>query len=142
MFVPFLGRAFHMDDPLFLWAAKHIQTNPAHPYDFIVNWYGVEQPMSIVMENPPLASYFLALVGLLIGLSALFAPFKGGVLVPNPSIMIFGLPTGPAGVLPLTAHWPAGLPASFTLYFQHWILDPGGPAGLAASNGLSGTTPP
>ena len=79
---------------------------------------------------------------LLVGLSALFAPFKGGVLVPNPTIMIFGLPTGPAGLLPLTAHWPAGLPPSFTLYFQHWIIDPGGPAGLAASNGLSATTPP
>jgi len=79
---------------------------------------------------------------LLVGISALMAPFKGGVLVPNPAIMIFGLPTGPAGQLVLSAHWPGGLPPSFTLYFQHWILDPGGPAGLAASNGLSGTTPP
>ena len=84
----------------------------------------------------------LSQTNLLIGLNALFVPFKGGVLVPNPTIMIFGLPTGPSGQLPLTAHWPAGLPPSFTLYFQHWILDPGGPAGLAASNGLSATTPP
>src|SRR6187431_2430327 len=69
MFVPFLGRAFHMDDPLFLWAAKYIQTNPWNPYDLIVNWYGTEQPMSAVMENPPLASYVLALVGLVAGLT-------------------------------------------------------------------------
>jgi hypothetical protein len=58
-----------MDDPLFLWAAKHIQSNPANPYDFNVNWYGSEQPMSAVMENPPLASYYLALVGSVFGLT-------------------------------------------------------------------------
>ena len=69
MLAPFAGRAFHMDDPLFLWAAKQIQINPANPYDFTVNWYGVEQPMSAVMENPPLASYLLALVGRIAGLT-------------------------------------------------------------------------
>ena len=69
MFLPFAGRAFHMDDPLFLWAAKHIQSNPGNPYDFDVNWYGIEQSMSAVMENPPLASYYLALVGSVFGLS-------------------------------------------------------------------------
>jgi len=80
MFTPFLGRAFHMDDPLFLWAAKHIQTNPANPYDFLVNWYGVEQPMSRVMENPPLASYVLALVGRVTGFAEV--PVHLAFLVP------------------------------------------------------------
>jgi hypothetical protein len=82
MFAPFMGRAFHMDDPLFLWAAKQIQINPANPYDFIVNWYGVEQPMSQVMENPPLASYYLALVGRTVGLTevAVHAAFLVPVL--------------------------------------------------------------
>jgi hypothetical protein len=79
---------------------------------------------------------------LFIGLSSILAPFKGGVVVPNPDILILGLPTGPLGELVLTAHWPHGLPAAFTLYFQHWILDPAAPAGLSASNGLAGTTPP
>ena len=73
MFVPFLGKAFHMDDPLFVWAAKHIQTNPTNPYDFLVNWYGIDQSMSIVMENPPLASYYLALVFCLAGVSEVAA---------------------------------------------------------------------
>jgi hypothetical protein len=78
---------------------------------------------------------------LIVGLSALNAPFKGGVIVPHPDVLIFGLPTGPAGTLPLTAHWPGGLPHSFTIYFQYWIVDAAGPSGLSASNGLGATTP-
>jgi hypothetical protein len=79
---------------------------------------------------------------LIVGLSSLNAPFKGGVIVPHPDVLIFGLPTGPAGTLPLTAHWPGGLPPSFTIYFQYWIVDAAGPVGLSASNGLGATTPP
>lgn len=77
-----------------------------------------------------------------VGLAAINLPFKGGVFVPAPTLAIFGLPTGPAGLLPLTAHWPPGLPPSFTLHFQHWIVDPAAVAGFSASNGLSATTPP
>ena len=79
---------------------------------------------------------------LIVGLVSINAPFKGGVLVPKPDVLIFGLPTGPAGTLPLTAHWPGGLPPSFTISFQYWIVDAAGPVGLSASNGLGATTPP
>lgn len=65
--IPFVGKAFHIDDPLFIWAARHIQENPANPYGFNVNWYGTEMPMSDVTKNPPGASYYLALVGSLFG---------------------------------------------------------------------------
>ena len=78
---------------------------------------------------------------LIIGLSALNAPFKGGVLVPNPDVVIFALPTSPAGTLNLSATWPNGIPAAFSFYFQHWIVDAAGPVGFAASNALQGTTP-
>jgi hypothetical protein len=78
---------------------------------------------------------------LFIGFSELGLPFKGGTLVPSPDVILQGLPTGPAGTLALTSNWPPGIPSGFTLYFQHWILDPAGPQNLAASNGLSGTTP-
>jgi len=67
--LPFLGKPLHIDDPLFVWAARHIQESPANPYGFGVNWYGSEMPMSDVTKNPPLASYFLALVGFLPGWS-------------------------------------------------------------------------
>jgi len=59
---PFLGKAFHIDDPLFLWAAKQIQVNPGNPYGFAVNWYGITMPMSEVTKNPPLTSYYIAAV--------------------------------------------------------------------------------
>lgn len=78
---------------------------------------------------------------LVIGLSALNAPFKGGVMVPNPDAIVFGLLTNGAGALQLSANWPAGLPAGLTSYYQHWVTDPAGPFGFAASNGLSGTAP-
>jgi 4-amino-4-deoxy-L-arabinose transferase-like glycosyltransferase len=65
--VPFANKAFHIDDPLFLWAAKHIQGNPADFYGFSVNWYGWEMPMAEVMKNPPVACYYAALAGWLFG---------------------------------------------------------------------------
>src|SRR5436190_12967367 len=57
----FLKRPFHIDDPLFIWVARHIQTDPLNPYGFAVNWYGFSMPMSEVTKNPPLASYYIAL---------------------------------------------------------------------------------
>ena len=60
--LPFLGEAFHIDDPLFLWAAKQIGQHPLNPYGFSVVWYSNSMSMSEVMKNPPLASYFLAVV--------------------------------------------------------------------------------
>ena len=78
---------------------------------------------------------------LIIGVSALNAPFKGGTLVPNPTVLIFGLPISGAGTLALNGTWPANVPSNVSFYFQHWIVDAGGPVGFAASNGLQGTTP-
>ena len=94
-------------------------------------------PMGLLLTNAlPNSSSTLV-----IGLVGILLPFKGGVLVPNPDVVIFGLPTGPAGALALNGTWPAGLPSNVSFYFQHWVADPGGPAGFAASNGLQGTTP-
>ncbi|MDD3805317.1 MAG: glycosyltransferase family 39 protein, partial [bacterium] len=39
------------------------------PYGFNVNWYGVEMPMYEITKNPPLTSYYLALISLFIGWS-------------------------------------------------------------------------
>jgi len=78
---------------------------------------------------------------LIIGVSALSAPFKGGTLVPYPNLIVFGLPTGPGGSLSLSSTWPAGLPSSFGIFFQEWIADPAGPAGLSATNAVKAVTP-
>ncbi|HEX6852309.1 MAG TPA: glycosyltransferase family 39 protein [Candidatus Polarisedimenticolaceae bacterium] len=69
VFLPFLGKAVHIDDPLFVWTARQILSDPTDFYGFTLNWQGVEEPMSEVTQNPPLAAYYLALVGWLFGWS-------------------------------------------------------------------------
>jgi 4-amino-4-deoxy-L-arabinose transferase-like glycosyltransferase len=67
--IPFSGKAFHIDDTLFIQAARHIQSHAGNPYGFSVNWYGAIMPISEVMKNPPLNSYFIALTVRLAGWS-------------------------------------------------------------------------
>lgn len=57
---PFLNKAFHVDDPVFLVVAKHLQSHPLAPYDLEYNWFGDPQSMWFVQQNPPLVSYLLA----------------------------------------------------------------------------------
>ena len=77
---------------------------------------------------------------LVIGVVNLSAPFKGGVMVPKPDIL-FGLIADGFGNLTFGGPWPASIPSGITTYYQYWIVDAGGPKGLAASNAISGTTP-
>lgn len=81
------------------------------------------------------------LTTLVVGLSDLSAPFKGGVLVPTPDAILGGFPTGFFGVVQLAGPWPPGIPSGSQLWFQHWIVDAGGPLGFAASNALRGDVP-
>src|SRR5207248_4560884 len=78
--IPFLNKAFHIDDPLFLWIAQQISTQPEDPYGFAVNWYQSSQPMFSIMQNPPLSSYYMALAASLLGWSEL--AMHGAFLVP------------------------------------------------------------
>ncbi|MHC5209165.1 MAG: FG-GAP repeat domain-containing protein [Planctomycetota bacterium] len=78
---------------------------------------------------------------MVVGFSGLFGPLKGGVLVPNPDLLLFGLPTDGAGQLSLSTIWPGGVPSGLDIFYQHWIVDPAGPAGFSASNGLVSFTP-
>jgi len=73
---------------------------------------------------------------LVIGLGLLDAPFKGGVLVPDTDILVLGLPVDGSGSLAIPFVWPNGVPAGVNVYLQHWVSDPAGPLGFAASNGL------
>jgi 4-amino-4-deoxy-L-arabinose transferase-like glycosyltransferase len=75
--LPFLGKPFNLDDPLFLWAAKQIQNHPGNPYGFLVNWDWTGYPMWKITENPPLDCYYLALAASVLGWSevALHAAF-------------------------------------------------------------------
>jgi hypothetical protein len=88
------------------------------------------------------ASFQIALAGLpsfttttlIVGLGPLFAPFKGGELGPNPSLLI-AIGTG-TGTINLNSSMPMGLPANFQLWMQSWTPDAGAPAGLDATNTL------
>jgi len=78
--VPFCEKAFHIDDPLFVWAAQQIAKHPLDPYGFNVVWYTNIAPMSEVTKNPPLASYYGAAIGTVAGWSEValhlaFLPF-------------------------------------------------------------------
>jgi hypothetical protein len=95
------------------------------------------QPVTLTLTG----SKALAPVILIVGVSQLGLPFKGGVLIPSPDILIFGLSTNAHGTVSLSSTWPFGLPSGFMFLTQYWITDSAGPAGFAASNGLSGTTP-
>ena len=65
--LPFVGKPFNIDDPMFIWAARNIQRAPLDPYGFNVNWTGIVSRMSDVNKNPPIVSYYIAIVGFLFG---------------------------------------------------------------------------
>src|SRR5207253_2580136 len=78
--VPFLNKAFHIDDPLFLWMAQQVSQHPADPYGFFVNWYVSAKPMFSIMQNPPLNAYYIALAAKFLGWTEL--AMHGAFLVP------------------------------------------------------------
>ena len=65
----FAGKAFHIDDTLFLRAAEQIQKHPVDFYGFKMNWYGSTRPMIENFDNPPLACYYIALAAAIFGWS-------------------------------------------------------------------------
>jgi hypothetical protein len=78
---------------------------------------------------------------MVIGISELGVPFKGGVMHPSPDVLVFGLPVDGNGELSLAGTFPSGLPSGVPLYFQFWTSDVGAPEGFSASNALEATTP-
>jgi hypothetical protein len=59
--LPFLGRAHHIDDPLYLRVAAHIGTQPLDPLGAPTFWHGVPARAFDDLYNPPLVSYLLAI---------------------------------------------------------------------------------
>ncbi len=68
---PFLNKAYDIDDPLFLWMGQQIVQHPLDPYGSTVQWASTAQPMWVAMQNPPLCSYYIALVGSVFGFGEL-----------------------------------------------------------------------
>lgn len=67
--LPFSGRAFHVDDTLFIFAARQISEHPLNPYGFSLIWNMSVERMADITKNPPLACYYLAAAGQIAGWS-------------------------------------------------------------------------
>jgi 4-amino-4-deoxy-L-arabinose transferase-like glycosyltransferase len=67
--LPFSGKAFNVDDTLFIYVARQITQHPLDPYGFKVNWFLDAVPMAHETKNPPLAAYYIALAASLVGWS-------------------------------------------------------------------------
>jgi hypothetical protein len=67
--LPFSGKAFNVDDPLFIYIARQITHHRLDPYGFKVNWFLDFVPMARETKNPPLASYYIAAAASVIGWS-------------------------------------------------------------------------
>lgn len=63
----FSGKAFHVDDPVYVWIARQIHTSPLDFYGFSLNWHLSPEPVYEWNRNPPLVSYFIALAALIVG---------------------------------------------------------------------------
>lgn len=77
---------------------------------------------------------------LVLGLERLGAPFKGGVLEPDP-LLLLGFPTDAFGYVVIDTVWPAGIPSGFATWMQAWLPDPAAVKGFSASEGLKAITP-
>ena len=74
---PFINKAIHTDDVLFVWTGQWIQKHPADFFGFKVNWWVSAIPMWVANYNPPLMSYFLAGVAALFGWSEIVLHLAG-----------------------------------------------------------------
>jgi 4-amino-4-deoxy-L-arabinose transferase-like glycosyltransferase len=86
LLLPFVAKAFHIDDPIFLWTAEQILVDPADFFGFEINWYGYLEPMYEVNKNPPLVSYYLALIAALFGWSEIALHL--GMLLPTLALVV------------------------------------------------------
>lgn len=91
VFAPFLNKAYHIDDTLFLRVADQIRQSPTQPFDFEYNWYNSPTPMWEATLNPPLQGYFLALIRQLGGTSEIVAHSAHLLLNIGSSLFMFGI---------------------------------------------------
>ncbi len=58
--LPFLNKAFTIDDPVFLFEAQHALTDPLHPTAFEMTWYANPERLSAIVPTGPLMAWLLA----------------------------------------------------------------------------------
>ena len=78
-----------------------------------------------------------AIANIVIGLSLLDVPFKGGTLIPTPLITT-GLFLDASGFVEFSQVMPEDLPFGLPIYLLFFIGDPGAVEGFSATTGLRG----
>lgn len=81
-----------------------------------------------------------ATFALFVGLTDDNAPFKGGVLVPAPQIVVVAN-SGPAGGFAFNLDIPAGTPSGVEIWMQTGFADGAAVAGVSLSNAILGVVP-
>jgi hypothetical protein len=102
--------------------------------DGIGTMAGGSSNLLTLTDGEPGANCFLVL-----GASSLRLPFKGGILGPNPDL-ILPISLDASGAWNLAFVWPAGTPAGTCVWLQVWCPDAGAPQGFCASNTLKATS--
>jgi len=77
---------------------------------------------------------------LVLGFDALFAPFRGGVLVPSPDRLVMLGPPDVTGIVTFGGSFPGGLSGA-TFWVQFAVPDPGALQGVALSSGVRAEVP-
>jgi hypothetical protein len=78
---------------------------------------------------------------LVVGMSAINLPFKGGILKPAPDVIVFAGLTDAAGQVKLQGSVPASAPSGLELWCQWWIVNAAAAQGFAATQAVKGTVP-
>lgn len=140
---PYEGAAalFALDTPS-PWTDLGFELGPEEPEPHLAGWGSLEeiQPITLKLHH----AWFDSTAALVIGLDFVYAPFKGGTMVPRPDVIVSGLLTDEIGELIFTAPWllETQVPTGTRLVFQYWIFNPSWPpTGWSASNGLEAVQP-
>src|SRR5262249_10246464 len=88
-------------------------------------------PLALDLANGPPG----AATALVVGLSKLNPPLKGGLLVPAADALR-PLAAGSAGALHLATSWPTGIPSGTSVWMQSWAPDADALHGFVASASL------
>lgn len=67
--LPFIDKAVHIDDTLFIWTARQIIERPWDFYGFQGNWQGTLATAPEMIKNPPMSAFYMALVARFAGFS-------------------------------------------------------------------------
>jgi hypothetical protein len=113
--------------------------NISGPSPIVAGWGTLEPLSEFGVRSYDL--FFQVDTWFVVGLSRIDLPFKGGVLVPSPDIILGPVPTDSFGSVTLTGIWPNGVPIGTEVVIQSWVTGHLAVNPFEDSQGLVATTP-